>query len=623
MQEPSRQSVRSFSGRLSTAVWLTVLFCFLAGTILVSSVFYLSSIRQIEREYISAAEFIAAVCAPIMKSGQYSDIYLAVSTFVKNRNIASVTIRDARDSVISAYSTSTKHISPVQTLSIHRPIIAADGTRLGTVDLDISLTGFHVRLFHSFGLIAILILFPAFAAVFIIRRKIRKLISEPLAQLLKSAQDLSPGSASRRIVIPADIEISSLALEFNRIMEDLKREQERRETSQKVETIGKLAGGIAHDFNNILGGIIGNISLLRYKIRSGTISDEEIEGYLHSVEVISQKAVSLSKQLLSLSKSRESATNPVNLADVINNVVRICRKTLDRRIEVTARSLPENAITSGDPGQIEQAVLNVCINAAHAMTIMRSAEETQGGKLVLGLYGPVFPTSETEQFSCSREHPYWAVTVKDEGVGMDEGAITRIYDPFFTTKEGQGTGLGMTMVYSIINRHAGFVLIESEKGKGTSVTLHLPEHKTEKETAVTTPKKTAIAKENRGLVLLVDDEDYIRKMATSILTFGGYQTITAAGGNDAVNVYIDRRSDISLIVLDLIMPGKSGLETYNEIRSINPSAQVLFTSGLYSLEGETIIELPDTAAFLPKPYTAEQLLRIVDRLVNSGKKTVL
>ena len=256
------------------------------------------------------------------------------------------------------------------------------------------------------------------------------------------------------------------------------------------------------------------------------------------------------------------------------------------------------------------------------MTIMRPTGEPQGGKLVLGLYGPVFPTGDTSQFSCSSETPYWAITVSDEGVGMDESEIARVYDPFFTTKNNQGSGLGMTMVYSIINRHAGFVAIESQKGKGTSVTLHLPEHKVAKETVKKPRKKGFVPKEHR-VVLLVDDEDYIRKMARSILEFGGYTSLEATDGDEAVTAFIERQSEISLVILDLMMPKKSGLETYREIMSINPSAKILFTSGLRKSEGDSMLELPDNAAFLAKPYTAEQLLRIVDRLITTERRSVI
>ncbi|MGL4369731.1 MAG: ATP-binding protein, partial [Spirochaetota bacterium] len=369
--------------------------------------------------------------------------------------------------------------------------------------------------------LCLLILIFTASIIMVIKWRITAIVTRPLEAFLDAAKSLSHGNFSSPLAIPSDDEIGLLALEFNKMQDNFKKNQDHLVHSQKMDTIGTLAGGIAHDFNNILGGIIGNISLLRYKMKSesGLVNLSEIDGYLQSVEAISNKAAALSKQLLSLSRRNELSLVPVDLCRIISDIVGICEKTFDRKVAIVSAPCPGSSVVLGDPAQIEQAILNICINAAHSMTIMRSSGEAQGGKLQITLSGPVFPAESSQFFFCNSQLPYWEISVSDEGVGIDSENISKIFDPFFTTKKKeQGSGLGMTTVYTILRHHSGFITIDSEKNKGTKVSLYIPVYEGKGEMKPTETNESDQIPKGEGLVLVADDEDYILHLAGSVLS---------------------------------------------------------------------------------------------------------
>lgn len=252
--------------------------------------------------------------------------------------------------------------------------------------------------------------------------------------------------------------------------------------AQKMETIGILAGGLAHDFNNVLGGIKGGVSLINLLLsRENLNNSEKITKFINTVENNVDRAADMVKQLLTISRRYDLEMAPVDLNQSIANVVKICRNSFPKSVEIETRLPDSSSMVYGDPTGIEQVLLNICVNASHAMTIMREEGERDGGKLYISLE-KVEPKS-----AYHKNHPeissgqrFHRITIHDTGVGMDDETRRHIFDPFFTKKsKDEGTGLGLSMVYSIVKKHGGLIDVVSESGNGTTFSLHFPAFKRE------------------------------------------------------------------------------------------------------------------------------------------------
>lgn len=389
---------------------------------------------------------------------------------------------------------------------------------------------------------------------------------------------------------------------------------------QKMETVGLLAGGLAHDFNNILGGIIGTLSLLKFKLeKNGAISLETAREYVDTMEKAGQRAADMVQQLLTLSRKRELAFAPVDLNMAIKHVVKICEGTFDKSIDIKTIYAADYPVVNADPGQLEQALLNLCINAGHAMTLMRPPEAPKGGVLTISL-----SKVSSDRFFCEH-HPeamlgeqYWSLSVQDTGVGMDTKTIAKIFDPFFTTKEkGKGTGLGLAMVYNIIQQHKGFIDVYSEKGHGSTFSIYLPRlagagASDLEETRKPLPK-------GQGLVLVVDDEAMMRELAGNILAECGYDTIMAENGVEGLERFKKEHHRIDMVMLDMVMPKMSGRETFLAMKAVDPEVKVLLTSGFGKNENIEEIMSLGVKDFLKKPFTLDELAgKIRDVMEGAG-----
>jgi len=379
--------------------------------------------------------------------------------------------------------------------------------------------------------------------------------------------------------------------EGKRVEEERARLQAQLFQAQKMEAIGTLAGGIAHDFNNLLGVILGFASIVRLRLSPADPALESIK----MIEQSAEHAADLAQQLLGLARQGEQEAAPVRVADILSRVVKIVTRTFDRRIQVQARLGP------GSPwveGELEQAILNLCINARDAMP--------EGGMLALDTSVVRLTPDDPLRPAHCPSGEYVRVAVQDTGTGIDPRAMERIFDPFFTTKEaGKGSGLGLTMVYGIVSGHGGFVRVESEVGRGSTFTLYLPAARAPGEQYAR--KKTPQLAHGTGTVLVVDDEPMVLAFAEQGLKKLGYQVLTAEDGKRACEVYRPRAAEIDYVLLDLIMPELSGLETYRRLREVNPQVKVILSSG-YST-GEIAREARESGAtcFIGKPYTLEAL----------------
>lgn len=385
--------------------------------------------------------------------------------------------------------------------------------------------------------------------------------------------------------------------------------------AQKMEALGTLAGGIAHDFNNMLGGIIGSLSVIQLLINKDP--NENKEKIIHFAETAlesSRRAAEITKQLLTLSRKTEVNNIPVDINQSLKHVLKLCQNSFPKSIELDFKIQDKPLMISADPVQIEQVIINLCVNASHAMTIMRSESERHGG--VLKVDADIIVADE----KLCAVHPkaelnkmYARVTVKDTGVGIPESILDKIFDPFFTTKKmEEGTGLGLSMVYGIVTQYGGFISVESRTGEGSIFTLYLPALK-EHEKLNMIHKTEAIIK-GEGTILIIDDEKTMTMIAKEILEECGYEVIIANDGWKGVQLFRDNFSKINAIVLDLSMPGVSGLEILEEMQKINSEVKVLMASGyIKDVNLEKALAM-GVKGILHKPYSAEELSKKIHDL---------
>ncbi len=386
------------------------------------------------------------------------------------------------------------------------------------------------------------------------------------------------------------------ALDFVRDITEQKILESQLVTAQKMETVGTLAGGIAHDFNNALTGIVGFGELLRTRVAG----DKQALHDLDEIMRCAERAATLTRQLLTY--ARRQVIEPVNLSlnTLATDLMKLIRKVVGEHIEINhipAKNLPT---IWADRGQIEQVLMNLCLNARDAMP--------EGGKLL------VETRDEYLDDGYVRHHPYMRVgryvllRVSDTGVGMDEKTRERVFEPFFTTKgPDKGTGLGLAMVYGIVKQHDGFIHLYSEPGKGTTFTVYFPAVEALPDAVPGKPREEVV-RGGTETILLAEDEEPIRVLAERILKGLGYDVLVARDGEEAIEIF-RRNKGIALVVLDAIMPRKGGKEAYAEMQKENPRLKGIFMSG-YSADAihESFV-LSSGIPFLQKPFGPTILAR--------------
>jgi PAS domain S-box-containing protein len=395
---------------------------------------------------------------------------------------------------------------------------------------------------------------------------------------------------------------------FTEIVEDIterKRAEQEKERlraqlvqSQKMESIGTLAGGIAHDFNNLLTVILGYSELIISEKQEGDRDYEDLTKIIHAART----AGDMVHRILAFSRRTETKRRPIDLNRQVEQLRKMLSRLIPKTIEVEISLDPGVPTVNADPVQIEQVLMNLAVNARDAMP--------DGGRLLIETR-TAFLDEEYCRFHLEASQGRHALlVVRDTGVGIEKDTINRIFEPFFTTKKtGQGTGLGLAVVYGIVKAHGGHVTCESEPGKGTSFSIYLPAHEVDAVAHVTTFEECLSLEE--GTILLVDDEEFVRQLGQRVLEKAGYTVITAANGQEAIAVFKEKGKRISLVILDLIMPVMDGNQCLREILRLDPSARVLIASG-YSPD-VTIRETLERGAigFVGKPYNVQQLLKTV------------
>ncbi len=372
--------------------------------------------------------------------------------------------------------------------------------------------------------------------------------------------------------------------------------------SQKMEAIGQLAGGIAHDFNNLLTGILGYANMLKLEAPSGTLAFEAAK----TIQKAGERAAELTRQLLGFARRGKYMSVPVDLHDVIREVVNLLGRTLDKNIAIIQRLRAGHRTVQGDPNQLEQAILNLAVNARDAMP--------EGGELSFETH-----TTELDEDFCRRylgvePGHFLVVCVSDTGMGIPRHIQDRIFEPFFTTKEqGKGTGMGLAMVYGIVHNHGGAIRVYSELDKGSVFKVYLPLAAVHTDEPAT--EAADVPRTGSGRVLLVDDDEVVRRVGAEMLRSLGYQVAVVPGGREAVEYYRHHGDGVDLVVIDLVMPQMGGRDCYRALRVINPSVKAVLSTG-YGLDQRVQEVLAEgMRGFVQKPYKVAELAHVVARVL--------
>ncbi len=395
-------------------------------------------------------------------------------------------------------------------------------------------------------------------------------------------------------------------VEMKRDLTEHRKLEDQLRQAQKMEAVGTLAGGIAHDFNNALTGIFGFGELLHDRVAG----DEEALRDFDEIMRCAERAAKLTRQLLAYSRRQVIEPVHMNLSTLVEGLMKLICKVVGEHIEVKT-SLEKNVPTiNADHGQIEQVLMNLCLNARDAMP--------KGGRLVVETGDADLDEEYVRQNPYMRTGRYAVLSVSDTGVGMDEKTRGRVFDPFFTTKgPDQGTGLGLAVVYGIVKQHGGFIHIYSEPGKGSAFKVYLPAIDAPP-AAVPESREEEIVRGGKETILLAEDEEAIRVMSERFLKELGYDVLVARNGEEAIDCFIRNGSaGIALAVLDLVMPRKGGKEAFEEMRKLNPALKVIFMSG-YSFDGiHGSLGFTAGVPLLQKPFGPTKLARKIREVLDA------
>jgi PAS domain S-box-containing protein len=374
--------------------------------------------------------------------------------------------------------------------------------------------------------------------------------------------------------------------------------------AQKMEAIGTLAGGIAHDFNNLLQVVLGYTDLLLTQKKAGDPDRQKLEIIQHGA----RDGADLVSRILTFSRRVEAKTRPVDLNVEIRRVEKLIERTVPKMIDIKLALADDLRIIDADPAQIEQLLLNLAVNAQHAMP--------DGGDFGIETSNVSLQDEYLRKLFGAKPGEYVRLTVSDTGKGMAPDVQDHIFEPFFTTKpNGEGTGLGLAMVHGIVSQHGGHIVCYSEPGIGTSFKIYFPVSKTERDWELAeTPEMPAFGNET---ILLVDDDDRIREMGRQMVEMGGYRVLLARSGEEALDIYAAHKGDIALVILDLIMPGMGGEKCLDGLLRIDPKVKVIIASG-YSSTGTGVGKRLEAAkGSIRKPYDAKDLLGAIRKRLDT------
>ncbi|MEK6767725.1 MAG: PAS domain S-box protein, partial [Gemmatimonadota bacterium] len=393
---------------------------------------------------------------------------------------------------------------------------------------------------------------------------------------------------------------------FEAIVEDVTERvalEDQLRQSQKMQAVGELAGGMAHDFNNLLTTISANSELLSGELPPDSALAEEVD----AIRQAARSGAELTRKLLAFGRRQHLQLQPVDVGAVVTDFERMIRRVI--REDVRMRVIVEEArlVALADPGAIEQVLMNLVTNARDALL--------SHGTLLVQVRRAVLDEPYCEARSWGRAGEYIAIEVSDTGVGMDEQTKRRIFEPFFTTKPaGAGTGLGMAMVYGLVKQHGGYVDVYTEVGRGTTIRVFLPAsaEASERPAAAAAP----VLRGGSETILLVEDEEALRRTTKRVLERHGYTVLTAADGAEALDAFQAHRAEIALVLSDVVMPRMGGPELLRKLQAAGHRVRFLFTSGYTAPDVEATAKIPSGTPFVSKPWNIADLLSRVRRVLD-------
>jgi signal transduction histidine kinase/CheY-like chemotaxis protein len=528
--------------------------------------------------------------------------------------------------------------------------IELDGRRVGTLILESDLRDIHIRQ-SGFLKIALAVGIVSFALSFLLSSRLRRIISDPVLRLADAAQRVAnERDYSTRVPRPSEDELGALVDAFNSMLEELARrdvalisERDRAEDAaerantllaesreakealehevaergrleaqmqrtQKLESLGVLSGGIAHDFNNLLTGILGNSDVV---LQSMPKSSREYD-LLDQVKTAAMAAADLTAQLLAYSGRGNYRMEPTDLSDLVEEMGRLLGSSISKKVRLEYDLGRELPLVEVDPTQIRQVVMNLITNASEAIGDAPGDVRLHTGSMHVG----------REKLAESYTHDdlppgqYIFVEVVDNGCGMREETLQKIFDPFFTTKF-TGRGLGLAALLGIVRRHHGTIFVSSQLGAGTTFRVLLPASDAER-TTEDSRNDEADAWQGSGRALVIDDEPGIRRFARLLLVEAGFEVQLAADGDEGIELFAAEAGLPDLILLDLTMPRKGGIEVLSEIRRHSATVPVVLMSGFTEGEVASVLESDARTHFLQKPFTSESLEKVLRIALAAG-----
>ena len=422
--------------------------------------------------------------------------------------------------------------------------------------------------------------------------------TRPLADLVVGVRALAKGDFRYPLNTRGTDEVAEVTRSFDKMRQSLQESQSRMVNAARMEAVGQLAGGVAHDFNNLVTIIKGYTELLLMYTKEG----DPIFGYVQQIQKAGDRAASVTRQLLAFSRRQVIQPQVLDIGSVVTNMTKMLHVLIGEDIQVKIVAENDLRRVLADPGQVEQVLLNLSVNARDAMP--------KGGKLIIETTNVEVSREEIpEEVSGVQPGRFVCLAMTDTGCGMPPEVMKKIFQPFFTTKEvGKGTGLGLAIVFGIVKQSGGFMRVKSELGKGSTFEVYLPETLQKPELQMSATAAWKLDTRAQGTILLVEDEEALRAIARDSLRLQGYTVMEASDGEEGLAVFQKAGGAFDLVISDIVMPRLSGLDMVERMRKARPGLKVLFMSG-YSDRIDEITNLD--LEFLPKPFAPDQLLKAV------------
>jgi signal transduction histidine kinase len=439
-------------------------------------------------------------------------------------------------------------------------------------------------------------------------------VTRPLGSLVEGVQSVERGDFTYALEASGQDELSELTRAFDGMRRTLQKNETQREQlegqlrqAQKMEALGRLAGGVAHDFNNLLTVIRGHSELLLDRLQPG----DALHGNAQQIRKTADRAASLTRQMLAFSRMQVLQPKVLDMNELIAEMGKLLRRLIREDIEFSLRLGDSLARVKADPGQLEQVILNLTVNASDAMPL--------GGKLTVETRNMIVDKEYAQRHSPVEPGAYVLVRVSDTGHGMDAATKARIFEPFFTTKEpGKGTGLGLATVYGVVKQSGGFIWVESNPGDGTRFEIYLPRTAEQAEPMqVMTEGNESTAR--RKTVLVVEDERDVRELACEFLKAAGYSVLTAEDGLEALETAKRLGKSIHVVLTDIVMPKMRGPALATRLTTLLPHVKIIYMTGYLGQNGESHEYLKD-AFFLQKPFSRESVVGQVGEALKNDRR---